>query len=169
MLARGFTDTAVVEALTKVGLGLDVDRVYIFENRSTPEGQTLTSQRYEWSRSGVQAQIDNPELQDLLLDDLVPDWLAAFSTGTIINGLVHEMEPAIREFLEAQSIRSILVSPIYVNASTTAPRCGSGLKRTSRRWQRWPRASPAPCERPAFAKTSTTPARSCGPSSTAAR
>ena len=62
------TDSAagIAHALSIIGLAAAVDRVYIFENHVDPKtGAQLTSQRYEWARAGIAAQIANPAMQNL--------------------------------------------------------------------------------------------------------
>ncbi|MCU0657120.1 MAG: GAF domain-containing protein [Polyangiaceae bacterium] len=116
LLRHGFTAEAVSMALQKIGLGLGVDRVYIFENSVDPQtGLTLMSQRYEWSASEATPQIDNPALQDLPYRDGCPDWEDVLRRGEVINGFPRDMAPATRELLESQDILSILVCPILVH------------------------------------------------------
>jgi GAF domain-containing protein len=115
LLRQGFGAEAVMAALEIIGRGLGVDRVYIFEDSIDPEtGGRLMSQRYEWSADGVVSELDNPELQDLSYDSMVPDWVGRFADGREVSGLVCEMNSPARELLESQQILSILLCPIHV-------------------------------------------------------
>ena len=115
LLHEGFGPASVTKALEIVGRGLGVDRVYVFEDSTGVGGERLTSQRFEWSAAGVQAQIDNPDLQNLPYSEIVPDWPEFFDRGDVIIGLTREMPRRTREVLEAQQILSILVCPITVH------------------------------------------------------
>ena len=112
LLARGFTPQSVSAALARVGRGLGVDRVYIFENGVNAKREVTCSQRFEWSSSAVSAQIDNPELQDLAYSDIGPSWLETLANDQVICGPTRAMETATRAILESQDILSILVCPI---------------------------------------------------------
>ena len=115
LLARGFVDDAVMLALEQVGHGARVDRVYIFERVDGARGgHKLCSQRYEWSADRVTPQIDNPELQNVDMDEIAPTWVAAFARDEHVAGLVQTMPEPTREVLVAQQIQSICVCPIIV-------------------------------------------------------
>jgi GAF domain-containing protein len=114
LLKNGFGPESVSEALRLVGLGLGVDRVYIFED-GNEGGQRTASQRFEWSKSGVEAQLDNPELQNVPYAEGMPDWAVLFDRGDVVQGLARTMRSPTKEILESQSIKSVLVCPIYVD------------------------------------------------------
>ncbi len=67
----------VQRVLERLGLGMGADRAYIFETHAHPEfdGQILASQRFEWCQQDIEPQIDNPELQNLPIQQLFPRWL----------------------------------------------------------------------------------------------
>lgn len=98
-----------------MGQSVDADRAYVFENE-TRDGQILSSQRYEWNSGSAEAQLDNPELQDLHMSNLLPHWLTAFDRGEAYFGNVRELLQADRDILEPQDILSILVCPIRVHS-----------------------------------------------------
>lgn len=113
LLKDGFGPNAVMTALETVGRGLNIDRVYVFEDSTDPKtGERLTNQRYEWSADGVEAQLDNPELQGVPYAMMAPEWPAVLDRGEVIMGNVRDMEPRVRGLLESQGIKSILVCPI---------------------------------------------------------
>ncbi|AKQ67762.1 GAF domain protein [Myxococcus hansupus] len=114
LLEKGFEPSTVAEALGKVGVALDVDRVYIFENVTSPTGERLCSQRYEWTAAAASAQLDNPELQDVSYAEVLPSWVAPLSSGKPLQGPPRDFPSPARELLESQDIRSLLVCPITV-------------------------------------------------------
>lgn len=106
---------AVNLALTTLGTAAAADRAYIFENHFDPQtGEPLMSQRWEWAMPGIQAEIDNPALQNLPYQDCVPRWYETLLRGEVISGPVQAFPDSERKLLESQQILSVLVIPIYV-------------------------------------------------------
>ncbi|NTX07559.1 GAF domain-containing protein [Myxococcus sp. CA040A] len=112
LLDKGFEPQNVSEALGQVGAALDVDRVYIFENSKAADGKLLCSQRYEWTAASTSAQLDNPELQNVPYDEVLPSWVPPLSSGQVVKGHPRDFASPARELLESQDIRSLLVCPI---------------------------------------------------------
>ncbi|MCA1994305.1 MAG: GAF domain-containing protein, partial [Coleofasciculus sp. S288] len=109
--------TAINQALTTLGQVMGVDRVYIFEIHSHPDTvEPAMSQRFEWARETVTAEIDNPRLQNLCFAACgMSHWYEALLAGNYCSGLVRDLAPLERQLLEPQGILSILVVPIPVN------------------------------------------------------
>lgn len=106
---------AVQAALDALGAATDVDRIYIFENHPHPETQQpASSQRWEWVAEGVAPEIDNPELQNLPYQEILPRWYKTLSREQPILGLIKDFPRAERELLAPQGIQSILVVPIFI-------------------------------------------------------
>lgn len=98
-------------SLSMIGEAVKVDRTYLFEN-SEQDGQLLTSQRFEWSASGTQPQINNPDLQNVPLElfGSLQDYL---KNKQSFKAIVKDIEnDALREILQSQDIVSILIIPI---------------------------------------------------------
>jgi PAS domain S-box-containing protein len=113
LLKHPEVEQAVPEILARLGDAAQVSRVYLFENHTGPDGHLLTSQRFEWTAEGVTPQIDAPELQ--AFDYTVHGferWFEILNAGRPVQGLVRDFPEAERALLEAQDVRSILVTPI---------------------------------------------------------
>lgn len=112
-----FSDSAeaIPQGLSTLGAATQVDRVYYWENRFDEAGQRwLTSQRYEWVASGVEAQIDNPDLQDVPLEDF-SNYVTLLRKNKPFLAHVRDLpEEPFREMLAAQQILSILVLPVFL-------------------------------------------------------
>ncbi|NJL58222.1 GAF domain-containing protein [bacterium] len=65
--------------------------------------------------AGITPEIDNPELQDLDLGGLFPRWVAHFTQGEIVSGLVSDFPESERSILEPQQIVALVVMPIIVD------------------------------------------------------
>ncbi|MDM7911715.1 MAG: PAS domain S-box protein, partial [Methanotrichaceae archaeon] len=102
-------------ALEILGKSADVDRVYIFENHDSKDGERFMSQRFEWAKETVKAQIDNPELQNVSYDRMLPRWYTVLESGEPISGSVRNFPESERVILEPQNTVSLLVVPIMVD------------------------------------------------------
>ncbi|HEY9747327.1 MAG TPA: PAS domain S-box protein, partial [Allocoleopsis sp.] len=109
--------TAIAQALATLGQVTHVDRVYIFEIQPHPKtGEPAMSQRFEWARETVTAEINNPQLQNLTFANVgMSRWYEALSLGHSCHGLVRDLSAPERQLLEPQGILSILIVPIPVN------------------------------------------------------
>lgn len=107
--------TATQKAVTLLGDGAGVDRAYLFENSLDENGNILSSQRFEWSALGVPAEIDNPNLQGLPIG-LFGEGSRVMAQNNLYQAIVDQMEddPELKELLQSQDIKSILLIPIYV-------------------------------------------------------
>ncbi|RFF28316.1 MULTISPECIES: sensor domain-containing diguanylate cyclase [unclassified Wenzhouxiangella] len=111
-------DEVMPSALAVLGEAVDADRVYVFENHRDPDsGELLASMRYEWCGEGVSAEIDNPDMQAMSYDGLLPNWRPIFEARQPVAGLVEDMQPAERDLLRPQGILSILVVPIFLDGA----------------------------------------------------
>ncbi|NEN89371.1 MAG: response regulator [Okeania sp. SIO3H1] len=106
---------SVQESLNALGPVMDVDRIYIFQNHLHPEtGEPASSQRWEWVAKGVQPEIDNPKLQNLLYPEILPRWYYTLSQEQPILGIIKDFPEVERLLLQPQGILSILVVPIFI-------------------------------------------------------
>ena len=67
LLSGGNWEENIQSVLERLGQSMSVSRAYIFNNHTSPEGDLLASQRYEWAAPGITPQIDNPRAPELLL------------------------------------------------------------------------------------------------------
>lgn len=106
---------AIAQGLATLGEAVQVDRVYYWENHyDTDNKRWVTSQRFEWVAADVEAQKDNPELQNVPLD-LVTKFMQPLTDGKPFLAHVKDIvEPPLRESLAAQQIQSILVLPVFL-------------------------------------------------------
>jgi|GEM_PF-529987 len=115
LLEPGDRVDSMGQALAALGQAVEVDRVYVFENHVDEEtGKLLASQRFEWVGEGIEPQIDNPDMQSMSYEDVIPNWYPVLAGGKVVHGLVREMGQAERRLLESQGILSIVVVPIML-------------------------------------------------------
>lgn len=108
-------DESIQLLISQLGSALQVSRVYIFQNSTTPDGVLFMSQTHEWAAPGVEPQIDNPELQELYYHELgFERWVEYMQRGRPLYGVVKTFPEGERAILEPQEILSIVVVPIFV-------------------------------------------------------
>jgi two-component system cell cycle sensor histidine kinase/response regulator CckA len=101
-------------ALAPLGQASGASRVYVFETHRGDDGGLLCSQRAEWCAPGVKPEIDNPDLQNLPMDPLLPRWVEKLSRGEVIEGLVSGFPESERALLDPQGVLSLLALPMRV-------------------------------------------------------
>ncbi|MGI0482176.1 ATP-binding protein [Geminocystis sp. CENA526] len=103
------------EVLATLGQATEVDRIYIFHVHPHPENQRpACSQLWEWVAQGITPQINNPDLQNILFEDMVPRWYNTLKVGGVIEGNVGDFPEEEKNQLEFQGIISILIVPILI-------------------------------------------------------
>jgi signal transduction histidine kinase/CheY-like chemotaxis protein len=108
-------DIAISSTLKSIGESSNVDRVYIFENSiDSITHEPIINQRYEWTSGSVSAEINNPDLQNLPYQPLFAGWYEVLNNEGVITGLVKDFDNALRNFLEEENIKSIIIVPITV-------------------------------------------------------
>lgn len=106
---------AISSSFQWLGNAVGVDRIYLFENTFAAGGKlTHTSQKIEWSAGNVEPQLDNPDLQDVPVEE-VDFFIEPLAQKKPFQAIVNELPPGtVRELLSAQQILSILVLPVFI-------------------------------------------------------
>lgn len=107
--------TAMKLALQELGSSILVSRVYLFENISMPNGDVITTQKYEWCAEGISPQISNTDMQHFSFKEILPDVYGLLSLGQNINAIVSDLTGDFRAALESQDIMSVLLVPIIID------------------------------------------------------
>ncbi|MGY6522076.1 MAG: histidine kinase N-terminal 7TM domain-containing protein [Mongoliitalea sp.] len=106
---------ATQKAISLLGDGAGVDRAYLFEASKDEEGDYYISQRFEWSANGVPPEIDNPNLQNIPLGIFGEEAFTKFLKNQYFYSIVEKIEEdTIREFLQFQGIKTIILIPVFV-------------------------------------------------------
>lgn len=105
----------IPQVLERLGHATGVSRVYIFENSFGPDSARLTSQRFEWAAPGIEPQMDNPRLQNIMWEaNGLGSWSEQLSQGQVVYGHTREFPAFVQEELTAENILSIVIVPILV-------------------------------------------------------
>ena len=103
------------EVLARLGEATEVSRAYLFQTHPAPDGSPLVSQRFEWAAPDADPQIDNPDTQGLdLAGSGYGRWVRLFQDGEMVQGPVAEFPASEKPHLQAQSILSTAIVPVYM-------------------------------------------------------
>lgn len=103
-------DVKMNSALRIIGETADVSRVYVFEDY---DNGRYAKNTYEWCSEGVEPQIHH--LQDLSYEEDVPYWNTVMKQrGKIFSEDIRRLPEKLREILEAQDIKALIVYPILI-------------------------------------------------------
>lgn len=102
--------------LQKLGQATGVDRVYVFKNHLNEQGEPCMTYTFEWSKEGVESQLDFEYLHSLpwkMFEEIEHD----MKTNRVINALVKDTNNGdFYEAMKAQGILAYLFVPIFAGA-----------------------------------------------------
>ncbi|MFL5358166.1 GAF domain-containing protein [Archangium sp.] len=110
LVEQGFTSKAVLSAIEMVGKAIGVDRAVVYENTlATMPGRRQAPMRHVWGVAPM-----TPLLQTFPLKDQMAGWVEVLSRGQPVWELVRNIPGPLHVNLEAQGVKSVLLSPINV-------------------------------------------------------
>ncbi len=114
LLSENDIDKGVNRSLEVLQGATKVDRVYIFELWQEEKRGYVGRQVFEYCATGVEPQIDNPELIDFEMEPGFTRWMEHFNTNSWISGDISLFPEFEKEILSSQGILTILVIPVKV-------------------------------------------------------
>ncbi len=110
-------NSALSALLGRLGRAAEASRVYLFTHRLSGD-DLVADQKFEWTAEGIAPQIDNPALQGWSFRATGNRWLLdRLEAGETIAGSAEEIPEPFREVMRAQSIRSVVLTPVRVGGS----------------------------------------------------
>ena len=98
-----------------IGVASEQDRVYIIEAFINPEnGNTILNQSFEWVKEGISKELHNKDFQNFDLTEYDDSFLLLFENNQYVNYLTKDLPENLKEKLEVQDIKSILLIPILI-------------------------------------------------------
>ena len=98
------------KSLSLIARTVNANRFYFFENNISTN---LISQKFEWTSTKNLIELNNPELQDIS-HDAYPEFMSRLLANKVYKNIVREIsEQNLREILEQQNIKSILIIPLF--------------------------------------------------------
>lgn len=114
-LAHRLSEGAWDATLKALGEAVHADRAYVFRCHPHPEtGAAACSQVAEWAAPGIDPQLDDPALQNVLWKDYSRRWQMELEAGRVVAGAVEEFPESERPLLQRQGIQAILIVPVFV-------------------------------------------------------
>jgi len=111
------SDLAISQAIEILGCSSNVDRVYVFKNYDTQNGEHRSKLRYDWKNDALKQNDgslpnENNSLQDVSYNDPMP-WYDTLAKGMPIKGLARDQPEQARMLLNRIGVLSFLIVPIF--------------------------------------------------------
>lgn len=112
LLGDSSIDQSLQNTIEALGNSTNVDRCYIFTNRTDEDGVLRLYYTHEWCKKGIEVQLGNPSLSGISYEDL-PGIYINLMSDIPFYGLVKDNENLLfREIMESQDIQAYLFTPI---------------------------------------------------------
>jgi len=102
--------------LSDLGDATGVARIYLFENNTDHlSGEIRMNEIYEWTAEGINAQINNPEMQKLTYKKAgVPRWERVLSKKNTIYADISNVDEAEKANMEKLGVKSMVIAPVFI-------------------------------------------------------
>jgi signal transduction histidine kinase len=108
----------IPDILERLGQETNSSHAYLFENHPGPDGEVLTSMRFEWTAPGAVPDLDDQAYQNVrLIEDDAERWLDAMQSGKPSYGTLSSATSEEADHLRSQGIQSYLSMPILVGTT----------------------------------------------------
>jgi PAS domain S-box-containing protein len=115
---RTYWEESIQAVLAQLGQAARVSRVYIFENHLGNQGELLSSQRYEWTATGIPPQIDNPRFQNSTWTSPADQRSRElYVRGQVFQAHTRDLPEPERTLLRLEGVLSLIIVPIFVGGS----------------------------------------------------
>lgn len=108
----GAWEDGIQEALQRLGLAVQVSRVYLYENRRMSDGQLVVVQRYEWCGRGIEGRLQQPGRATVSLELVLESTCQRLASGEVVGTQVRDLPETARAVLSHTEALSILQLPI---------------------------------------------------------
>lgn len=108
--------TEINIVLEQLGKSIKATHAYLFEDHIGPQGEMVTSMRYEWSAPGYPSDLDSPFFQNSKIDQKgFEDQVEALRRGEARIGTSSTFNPIEKESMDELGVKAILEMPIFAN------------------------------------------------------
>jgi PAS domain S-box-containing protein len=102
--------------LERLGKTLNASHAYLFEDHTNPQGELVTSMRYEWTAPGHTSYLNGPYFQNSKVhQEGYEEQVEALSRGEVRTGTSSTFNPIEKESMDEFGVKAILELPIFVN------------------------------------------------------
>lgn len=102
------------QVVTMLGEASGANRCYYFESLEPDNPSATLRMLAEWCTPGTSAEINNPDVSEINLDQTLPRWRERLEKGEIVSSLIDDFDEPLRSFFALQKIKSILIIPVLV-------------------------------------------------------
>ncbi|MEM9922164.1 MAG: EAL domain-containing protein [Cyanobacteria bacterium P01_D01_bin.50] len=107
------SDECYSEIMSILGLAYKPNRVYIFENHQSKNGDLLTNQKAEWCDREITSKLNHIQ-KNKPISELFPNLWQRLARGNVALGTLKELCLEEKKFFEARGVVSVLLLPIIV-------------------------------------------------------
>jgi GAF domain-containing protein len=109
---------AIDGVLMRLGLTIDATHAYLFEDHLGPNGEKLTSMRYEWTAPGYPSELNLDRYQNSPVDqEGFEEAVEQLSRGEVRMGNSSTFNPIEKPIMDDAGIKAILEVPIFVGGA----------------------------------------------------
>ena len=105
-------ERSLFDSISMLGKSINVERVGIWKNFER-DGELYCTQVRKWSED-IEFQSGKERTGNIRYSDTIPTWEKILRSGACVNAIAKDMGQVEREYMERQSIISILVVPIFI-------------------------------------------------------
>ncbi len=106
---------ALRTTLRLLGEATGVSRVYLFENEIIADEELISTQRFEWTRKGIETLAGKSGFMGFSFKEQgFKRWIKYLRHGKVLFGNIEDFPSTEKQFLDNLNIRSIAVVPVFV-------------------------------------------------------
>ncbi len=108
----------ISNALSEIGMITKVNRICLYENFTQCEIREIYINKIcEWCSDDKYELINNINYQSFPFKSKLNSWYIELSSGKSICGTINSFSNYVKEFLESQNIKSLLILPVFIDNS----------------------------------------------------
>ena len=102
--------------LERLGKTINATHAYLFEDHTNPQGQPVTSMRYEWTAPGYPSDLGGPYFQSSPIDqEGFEDQVEKLRRGEVRSGTSSTFGSVEKQVMQNIGVKSILEVPVFVH------------------------------------------------------
>jgi two-component system, sensor histidine kinase and response regulator len=118
LLHGGNWDAHLADTVERLGVGTGAARCFLFEKHTETDNAVGLSSRAEWTAPGISSVIEAQRARSFVLDRSEFEQWAHHATGqAMLTDVTRDLPPTVNAVYSAESIRSVVVVPIFVKDS----------------------------------------------------
>ncbi|MCK9305327.1 MAG: GAF domain-containing protein, partial [Bacteroidales bacterium] len=86
-------------------------------HKDNSESENLFSLYSEWTAGQIKRKLDDPNMQNLSFETLIPQWQSILKSGGLISGVRSDFSGEEQKVMDLMGIRTLLASPIFVESN----------------------------------------------------